>query len=807
MTVSTEVDHNDYTGNGVTTSFPYTFRIFKKSDLVVQVVDLNENITELILDTDYTVTGAGGYTGGNVILSTALANGYQISISRELPVTQETDLRNQGKFFAEVHEDAFDKLTMLIQQVRSLFSLALRKPSFVANYYDALGNYIRNLRDPSRPQDAATKNYVDSVADTNFGRTLRTPEPISSLPGIEQRKNKIVAMDNSGNPIMVLPESGSAADVLIELAKPTGAGQIGTSSGENVQQVINRLDNQYDDLDNRLNTSNSAYMYKNIRLLSDANNILRTGGELKIVCVGDSITIGHDTVSSDAIPGPNGNPFTVAPVQYPSRLQDRLNALTNATVTVLNHGFSGDTAKVSYGRWTTNPACNVAHIMFGINDAAGVAGATISEYIEYMEKTIRRYIEWGCGVVVHTSTPNNYGNNDGGSLFTQYARNIAQVYGCPIFESEGVIQYCKFGSVYSDGLHFNKAGYAKYGDAVASFVLASGWVRPVRNIAAYTAIQPGRATEGIGWYGKNATTATDYTGSYNWNGQVGNISPGVEGKHSFSFYLDCEAAYVYIVGYLAGAVVSCSDPETTVDGYSATNTIQPKFLTDAISETSQYTAPERNSLGKKSWVGSLVGRGWKTVYVRNDSDHDVNVNYLIIEPVSPDDVSQTNNAANPGKKEIYIFKSPVTGRTNPSSTIPAAAVMPATVTFPLPKGLFRQSQLWAHYYDALTLDITVKTAGASNDALNGVTKSICYLRGDGTFVIDSVFKSFSGCLVPGSINVFWENPNTGDAGTGWPTIDYAQMFINVAFPTNTPAYYTMEIECSSVMDSYGAWLD
>lgn len=59
MTVSTEVDHNEYTGNGVTTSFPYTFRIFHKSDLVVQVVDLNENITDLVLDTDYTVTGAG----------------------------------------------------------------------------------------------------------------------------------------------------------------------------------------------------------------------------------------------------------------------------------------------------------------------------------------------------------------------------------------------------------------------------------------------------------------------------------------------------------------------------------------------------------------------------------------------------------------------------------------------------------------------------------------------------------------------------------------------------------------------------
>ncbi|WPO53997.1 hypothetical protein SH589_06730 [Klebsiella aerogenes] len=234
MTVSTEVDHNDYTGNGVTTSFPYTFRIFQKSDLMVQVADLNENITVLTLDTDYAVTGAGGYSGGAVVLTSPLANGWQISISRDLPLTQETDLRNQGKFFAEVHEDAFDKLTMLIQQCFGFLRLALRKPSFIANYYDALNNRIRNLRDPSQSQDAATKKYVDdgnagsnSYADALFRKTLRVPEV--SVPEyfiLETRSNMLVGCNDRGEFVPIAGQT-ETADLAIKLAALTGASLIG----------------------------------------------------------------------------------------------------------------------------------------------------------------------------------------------------------------------------------------------------------------------------------------------------------------------------------------------------------------------------------------------------------------------------------------------------------------------------------------------------------------------------------------------------------------------------------------------------
>ncbi len=227
MTVSTEIDSEQFTGNGVTTTFPYRFRILQPSNMVVTRIDLSDAETVLTLGTDYTITGVGGYSGGNVILTTPLPSGYGLTLVREIPLTQETDLRNQGTFFAEVHEDVFDKLTMLIQQVWSRFNLSLRRNTPLSKFYDAKGYRIANMANPVSPQDATTKSYVDSVANTNLTHTLRVPEPINELPSAEERANKVPAFDSLGRAIVVIPTTGSAADVLIQLAKPSGVGLSG----------------------------------------------------------------------------------------------------------------------------------------------------------------------------------------------------------------------------------------------------------------------------------------------------------------------------------------------------------------------------------------------------------------------------------------------------------------------------------------------------------------------------------------------------------------------------------------------------
>lgn len=218
MTVSTELSHEEYVGNGVTTDFDFRFRIFESKHLIVVVADSEGNETTLKNGTDYTIVGAGSFHGGKVVLNKPLAQDWKILLERDLPVVQETNLRNQGKFFAEVHEDAFDYLTMLIQKALGTFSLSLRKPTYLSNYYDAKGNRIANLAPPKSGSDSANKDYVDNSIKDIDSKTLRVKDKaIPALPPAEQRRNKQLGFDNEGYPQLLDPvETGALGYVLVD---------------------------------------------------------------------------------------------------------------------------------------------------------------------------------------------------------------------------------------------------------------------------------------------------------------------------------------------------------------------------------------------------------------------------------------------------------------------------------------------------------------------------------------------------------------------------------------------------------------
>ncbi len=129
MTVTKETARSGpYEGNGLATEFAYGFRIDAASHLRVVRTLADGAETALALNKDYEVTEVGQPTGGDVVLAAALGVGEKLTIVRDQPFTQSTDLRNQGPFFAEDVELGFDHAAMRDQELAERMSRAVTVP-------------------------------------------------------------------------------------------------------------------------------------------------------------------------------------------------------------------------------------------------------------------------------------------------------------------------------------------------------------------------------------------------------------------------------------------------------------------------------------------------------------------------------------------------------------------------------------------------------------------------------------------------------------------------------------------------------
>lgn len=130
MTVPSEINRaGPYNGNGVTVVFPFGFRVVR--DTHVRVI-LSRSVTDevdLVLGADYSVSGVGNTEGGFITVNVPPASGHTISILRNIPFIQDTDLENQGPYFAETIEDALDLAVMRDQQLKEEVDRAVKVPA------------------------------------------------------------------------------------------------------------------------------------------------------------------------------------------------------------------------------------------------------------------------------------------------------------------------------------------------------------------------------------------------------------------------------------------------------------------------------------------------------------------------------------------------------------------------------------------------------------------------------------------------------------------------------------------------------
>jgi hypothetical protein len=220
-----------FTGNGVTTSFPFTFKVFTSADLEVTLTAANGSQTVLTLNSHYSVSlnvDQDNNPGGTItypLSGAALAASASLTILGDLAADQTTDITNLGNFLPQVHENAFDKLTILIQQLVEKYTRALVvpvnesvTPGSLPNAVGRAGKFL--AFDVSGDPVASAGTGVDSALRTDLaassGSTLVTFLPAGAGAVTRTAQNKMREVEVSVTEFALNGVSGTAVD-------PTGA--------------------------------------------------------------------------------------------------------------------------------------------------------------------------------------------------------------------------------------------------------------------------------------------------------------------------------------------------------------------------------------------------------------------------------------------------------------------------------------------------------------------------------------------------------------------------------------------------------
>ncbi|MEB6137245.1 phage tail fiber protein, partial [Klebsiella pneumoniae] len=222
MSVPNQIPYNIYTANGQTTVFTYEFYIISASDLEV-------SINGSVVTSGYTVSGVGNKDGGDITFLTPPANGAVVMLERVVPTYRLTDYQDNGDLLADTVNKDFDRIWMAIQRAFIDLGFALTRPYF-GGPFDAKGYRIANLANPVNGQDAATKSYVDSTGAANLRYTVRFPEMVEPMPGVQFRANSLQGYNAQGKPVPVFSMTDTA-DLALKLASFTGAGLVGYKLG------------------------------------------------------------------------------------------------------------------------------------------------------------------------------------------------------------------------------------------------------------------------------------------------------------------------------------------------------------------------------------------------------------------------------------------------------------------------------------------------------------------------------------------------------------------------------------------------
>ena len=153
MTVSSQINKIIYIGNGVAKEFAIPFSFLEQKHIKVEQKLENVQAER----TDWSVKD------GNLVFENAPESGAEIAIVREVPLTQETDYRDNEILHAETLERNFDKLTMQVQQLAEKSARAVTVDIFDDTAADSLIPSIRKAVSDCADYATTAKNKAQEA--------------------------------------------------------------------------------------------------------------------------------------------------------------------------------------------------------------------------------------------------------------------------------------------------------------------------------------------------------------------------------------------------------------------------------------------------------------------------------------------------------------------------------------------------------------------------------------------------------------------------------------------------------------------
>lgn len=239
MTVGTTLNVAQFLTDGVVTEFPYSFLVYAADELEVILRDLDGDVVTTYAANEFSVSGLGENAGAVTIVP-APADEHEIVIRRLVPLTQDTDIVNQGGFFPEVIERQLDLIVMQNQQLNETLGRAivsdLGDPSYTLGRLEdgdviqlldgkLVGISTTELAAPAAAAAAEAQGYAAALLTYTFGYISTDATPPA---GVADGEGFVYTIDGR---VYGALNNGGVADVQFELLTQALADTGGAGSG------------------------------------------------------------------------------------------------------------------------------------------------------------------------------------------------------------------------------------------------------------------------------------------------------------------------------------------------------------------------------------------------------------------------------------------------------------------------------------------------------------------------------------------------------------------------------------------------